>query len=51
MKILQNMWFSKLGCHGKVNVDVHLATTLKCFQIIFSKTLQYFSAKSNFKVL
>jgi len=29
MKILQNMWLSKLGCHGKVNVDLHLAATLK----------------------
>lgn len=24
-------WFSKLGCHGNVNIDVHVMTTLDIF--------------------
>ena len=24
-------WFSKLGCHGNVNIDVHVMTTLHIF--------------------
>ena len=31
----EKKWLSKLGCHA--NVDVHVTTPLKCFQVKFSR--------------
>ena len=32
-KMLKNKWLSKRDWHGNVNVDVHMTTSLRCFQI------------------
>ena len=36
-------WVSELSCLGNFNVDAHVKTTLKCFQLIFRKSLGGYS--------
>ena len=39
-EILKNVAV-KLGCHGNVDVPVHVTTTLKCSQIILGKFAKF----------
>ena len=34
-------WLLKLGCHGNINVDIHVTTALKCSQINFRNVAKF----------